>query len=74
MWPKMVETNQLIEQVCNSELNCTYIDVANKLLNDGLPKQNIFIEDGLHLNKKGYQLWSEAVVGVIEAREVNKNN
>ena len=74
MWPKMVETNQLIEEVCNSELNCTYIDVANKLLNDGLPKENIFIEDGLHLNKKGYQLWSEAVVGVIEAREVNKNN
>jgi lysophospholipase L1-like esterase len=73
MWPKMVETNQLIQDICNPELNCTYIDVASKLLNDGLPKQDIFIEDGLHLNKKGYQLWSEAVVGVIEAMEVNKN-
>lgn len=74
MWPEMVETNQLIHEVCNAELNCTYIDVASKLLDDGLPKQDIFIKDGLHLNKKGYQLWSEAVVGVIEAKEVNKNN
>jgi lysophospholipase L1-like esterase len=73
MWPKMVETNQLIQNECNAQQNCTYIDVASKLLKDGLPKQDVFIEDGLHLNKKGYQLWSEVVVGVIEANEVGKN-
>jgi lysophospholipase L1-like esterase len=74
MWPKMEETNQLIREVCNTELNCTYIDVTSRLLDEGLPKQDIFIDDDLHLNKKGYQLWSKAVVGVIDAREVNKNN
>jgi lysophospholipase L1-like esterase len=74
MWPKMEETNQLIREVCNTELNCTYIDVTSRLLDEGLPKQDIFIDDDLHLNKKGYQLWSKAEVEVIEAREVNKNN
>lgn len=73
MWPKMVETNQLIQSECNVQQNCTYIDAASKLLEGGLLKQNVFIEDGLHLNKKGYQLWSEAVVGVIEAKEADKN-
>ena len=73
MWPKMVETNQLIQGKCNALQHCTYIDVASKLLKDGLPKQDIFIDDGLHLNKKGYQLWSEAIVGVIEANEADKN-
>jgi lysophospholipase L1-like esterase len=73
MWPKMVETNQLIQGICNALQHCTYIDVASKLLKDGLPKQDIFIDDGLHLNKKGYQLWSEAIVGVIEANEADKN-
>lgn len=71
MWPKMAETNQLILEACNALQHCTYIDAANKLLEDGLPKQDIFIKDGLHLNKKGYQLWSEAVVGIIEAKEGN---
>ena len=73
MWPKMVKTNQLIQEKCNALQNCTYIDVASKLLKGGLLKQDIFIEDGLHLNKKGYQLWSEAIVGVIEANEADKN-
>lgn len=73
MWPKMAETNQLIQEVCNVMEHCSYIDVASKLLKDGLPRQDIFIEDGLHLNTKGYRLWSEAVVGVIEANEARKN-
>ncbi|MDX2369118.1 MAG: GDSL-type esterase/lipase family protein [Colwellia sp.] len=72
MWSKMVETNQLIQGVCNTLQNCTYIDAASKLLKNGLPKQDVFIRDGLHLNKKGYKLWSEAVVGVIEANEAHK--
>lgn len=74
MWPKMVATNQLIQEACNVMEHCTYIDVASKLLEGGLLKQDVFIEDGLHLNKKGYQLWSEAVVGVIEANEARKTS
>ena len=72
MWPKMAETNQLIQELCNAQQHCTYIDTATQLLKDGKPKQDVFIKDGLHLNEKGYQLWSEAVVGVIEANEADK--
>jgi lysophospholipase L1-like esterase len=72
MWPKMAETNQLILEKCNTLQHCTYIDTACKLLENGIPKQDVFIKDGLHLNEKGYELWSEAVVGVIEAKEANQ--
>lgn len=72
MWPRMVETNLLIQKECEIEINCTYIDVSSKLLRKGLPKQGIYIADGLHLNKKGYQLWSSSIVPVIENVEANK--
>jgi lysophospholipase L1-like esterase len=28
---------------------------------DGMPRKELFIEDGLHLNEKGYELWTKVV-------------
>jgi lysophospholipase L1-like esterase len=69
MWPKMAETNKLVQALCQRTQACTYIDVASNLLSKGVPKEDIFIADGLHLNEKGYQLWSQAIVPVIEKAE-----
>jgi len=74
MWPQMAKTNQLIQAVCEREQDCSYIDVASNLLSNGLPKQDVFIEDGLHLNEKGYQLWSQAIVPIIERAEMAEAN
>jgi lysophospholipase L1-like esterase len=28
---------------------------------DGTPRKDLFIDDGLHLNGKGYELWTQVV-------------
>jgi lysophospholipase L1-like esterase len=40
----------------------TFINVFPLMLGpDGRPKPDIFIQDGLHMNAKGYAIWREAV-------------
>jgi lysophospholipase L1-like esterase len=49
----------------------TYIDVASPMLNEaGTPREDIFVEDGLHMNAKGYDLWRDAVRPVVMAQEL----
>jgi len=40
----------------------TFINVFPLMLGpDGLPKPDIYVEDRLHMNPKGYAIWKEAV-------------
>ena len=42
--------------------NVTYIDVWTKMLGkNGIPKENLFVSDRLHMNQKGYKIWKKAV-------------
>lgn len=57
---KMHEANKLIAADCEENENFTYVDVWPVMLNDkGEPREDIFLEDGLHMNGKGYELWTE---------------
>ncbi len=39
-----------------------FVDVWNPMLNtDGTLKKELFIEDGLHMNKEGYDIWIKAI-------------
>lgn len=56
------ETNSLLKDFCNANENLNYIDVWNPMLNDsGEPISDIFIEDDLHMNAKGYQIWGKVI-------------
>ena len=44
-----------------------YVDVWNPMLNGRKLKMDIFIEDGLHMNPKGYILWYEAMKDLVNA-------
>lgn len=60
-WPEMQRANDLINTYSRSAKNVVYVDMASTLLGkDGKPKA-VFIEDGLHLNEWGYELWTEAL-------------
>ena len=40
--------------------NTVFIDVFHKMLKaDGMPMDNIFLEDKLHMNSKGYAIWQK---------------
>jgi len=59
-WEKMNETNLLIKKYCEENSSLFYVDVAVPMLNEnGKPKKDIFIKDGLHLNEKGYEIWTK---------------
>ena len=60
LWPKMVEGNELINEYLKSKKRTAFIDVYNKMLNqDGTVMKDIFIEDNLHMNAKGYVIWQK---------------
>jgi lysophospholipase L1-like esterase len=54
------EANGLIAADCAQDETLEFIDVWPVMLgDDGEPRKDIFVEDGLHLNELGYKLWAE---------------
>ena len=65
-WPEMSRANKMIEEMSGQHSNLTYVDMASVLLNDEGEPKDVFVEDGLHLNELGYQLWREAILVHLE--------
>jgi lysophospholipase L1-like esterase len=62
LWPKMVEVNALIKKYLTNKKKASFIDVYHKMFNkDGTVMQDIFIEDNLHMNAKGYAIWEKNI-------------
>ncbi len=62
MWQIMKDSNRFIKSYCHDSNSCSYIDTANPLLNsEGRPDKNLFVADGIHLNRTGYEVW-EAIL------------
>jgi lysophospholipase L1-like esterase len=60
--PEMQKANSLIKKFLKEKMNAAFIDVYHKMLNkDGTPNKNLFIEDELHMNAKGYAIWQKII-------------
>ena len=56
------EANARVRAVTESSDSLTYIDVDAPLLgDDGEPRRDLFVDDGLHLSAAGYAIWTELV-------------
>jgi lysophospholipase L1-like esterase len=56
------KTNDLIKTEVSRDKNAKFVDVWTPMLGaNGEPKPEIFIEDNLHLNEKGYDIWREVL-------------
>ena len=54
--------NSTINQLANDDAYLEYINIWDPMLNeDGTRMPELFIEDGLHMNKKGYEVWTKKV-------------
>jgi lysophospholipase L1-like esterase len=61
-WPKMVEANLLIKKYLKQNRATAYIDVYHAMFNkDGTVMKDIFTEDNLHMNAKGYAIWQKVM-------------
>jgi len=53
-------TNSNIKEITLKDPNFHYVNIYDAMLDEnGIPNGELFLEDGLHLNKKGYQLWAK---------------
>jgi lysophospholipase L1-like esterase len=60
------ETNQLIRDYARGDDKLTYVDVFSPMLDaSGKPRQELFLEDGLHMNAKGYAIWRDLIAPIL---------
>lgn len=70
LWPKMLKLNERLAEIAANDPLVTYIDIATPMLGeDGRPRKELFIDDGLHLNRKGYELWRDTIRPVLVEAE-----
>lgn len=62
LMPKFVQANGLIKNFLQTQKNTAFINVWDKMLKpDGTPMDDIFLEDKLHMNAKGYAIWQKII-------------
>ena len=60
--PVVKEANELIRNYLRGQSNTHFIDVFSSMIDsNGQPKKGIFIEDDLHMNSKGYEIWQKVI-------------
>ncbi len=59
--------NQLIREFIAADGKLVYVDVFTPMLGaDGKPREELFVQDRLHLNDDGYKLWAGIVGPVLD--------
>ncbi|MFV1447629.1 GDSL-type esterase/lipase family protein [Maribacter sp. HS] len=62
---KYKRLNRKMERFTQDDPNLFYVDVWKPMLNKRKLKTDIFIEDGLHMNQKGYDIWYVAMKDLV---------
>lgn len=61
--------NRLLAERCKADGHCTFLDVERPMLGaGGEPRPELFVEDKLHLNDKGYELWAELLKPLLDSK------
>jgi lysophospholipase L1-like esterase len=59
---KFVTSNQQIRDFLDSQVNTSYINIWDKMLNkNNLPDSALFVDDWLHMNAEGYKIWQKEI-------------
>lgn len=65
MKDRMMAANTLISNYLKSDKHSVFINIWDKMLENGQPMNDIFIEDNLHMNAKGYAIWTKALSSLV---------
>ncbi|MBC8356704.1 MAG: hypothetical protein H8E66_32415 [Planctomycetes bacterium] len=56
------EANRLITEVAVKNERLEFVDIDKPMIgSDGMPRNELFVKDGLHLSAEGYALWTALV-------------
>jgi hypothetical protein len=62
VWPEIQKANSLIKKICDNQKNTYFITTYYAFLTEkGLPNNELFRDDKLHLTEKGYAVWTEII-------------
>ncbi len=63
---KSMAVNDLIEKFLKNQNNAEFVSIWNDMLGpDGKPMPELFVEDNLHMNAKGYAIWQKKIQPVL---------
>ena len=66
-WDKVQEMHGLVRKFIESDASLHFIDTSDAFLGeDGRPMDKFFVEDRLHLNDAGYDLWASIIKTELE--------
>jgi lysophospholipase L1-like esterase len=62
-----IKFNKKLKKYCEKNDNIEFADVWYPMLdNKGNVYKDVFLEDGLHMNKKGYDIWGNVIGGFLK--------
>jgi lysophospholipase L1-like esterase len=68
LWPQMKEANTFVWRLAGINSQVIYLDVATPMLaGREVPAEDLFLDDGLHLNDKGYAVWNSVLAPVLQS-------
>lgn len=66
MWPTQKTANEKIRDYCQQHKNLAFADITTPMLGeDGKPRPELFVQDGLHLSEAGYKVWTKVITPLI---------
>lgn len=72
-WSQIRQTNLLLKKLCRKGKNTYFIETAGHFLNErSEPRNELFRDDHLHLNRDGYLVWGKLIKGEVERRIKDK--
>lgn len=66
IWAAISSCNKYMKKYCRKRTNVNYIDLASHFMKNGRPRTELFLEDKLHPNDKGYRIWSKVVANAVK--------
>ncbi|TAL73115.1 MAG: hypothetical protein EPN88_04620 [Bacteroidetes bacterium] len=62
VWPEIQKVNAMIRDICDNQKYTYFIRTDFGFLKEsGKPREDLFISDKLHLNEKGYEIWTKII-------------
>jgi len=67
LMPRMEAANRLISEFLRKQKHAAFVDVYHAMLTpEGRPMEDIFEEDKLHMNVKGYAIWQKIILPYLD--------
>jgi len=67
LMPRMEAANRLISEFLRKQKHAAFVDVYHAMLTpEGRPMEDIFEEDKLHMNTKGYAIWKKIILPYLD--------